>query len=186
MRRRILSGLCLLWLVAPASAGELAGVSMPDSVTVEGKTLALNGMGLREKLWIDVYVGGLYLEQKSADAEEIMDSEQIKHLHMQFLHKKVGTKKLTGAWSDGLKANARDQLDQLQDGLGQLNSWMEEMVKGDEMAFTSIPGQGLLVEVKGEKKGVIDDEQFSMAFWSIFLGEKPPTDKLKQGLLGGS
>jgi hypothetical protein len=31
---------------------------------------------------------------------------------------------------------------------------------------------------------VIEDEAFSKAFWAIYLGEKPPTDRLKQGLLG--
>ena len=64
-----------------------------------------------------------------------------------------------------------------------MNSWMVDLGKGDEMTFNSTPGKGLSVEVKGEQKGVIEDEAFSKAFWAIFIGEKPPTDKLKQGQL---
>jgi len=33
---------------SPADAGKNAGVTMPDTIVVAGKRLALNGMGLRE------------------------------------------------------------------------------------------------------------------------------------------
>ena len=61
---------------APGTAGELAGVTLADQVTVEGRTLVLNGMGLRQAtiLRVHVYVGGLYLEARSADASQIMAS----------------------------------------------------------------------------------------------------------------
>jgi len=58
------------------------------------------------------------------------------------------------------------------------------VAKGDVMSFTTAPGKGLEVVVRGQTKGVIEDPAFASAFWSIFLGPKPPTDKLKDGLLG--
>jgi len=186
MKRALLFVLCTLLAVTLSAAGELAGISMPDTITVEGKELVLNGMGLREKMWIDVYVAGLYLEGPSDDAQKILDSDQAKYIRMHFLYKKVTAKKLVGAWNDGLKNNAGSQMDELKSGLEELNSWMADVVKGDEMVFSSIPGKGLGVEVKGEQMGVIEDEAFSKAFWTIFIGEKPPTDKLKQGLLGAN
>ena len=62
---------CLAW---PARAGERAGVSLPEKATVEGRTLILNGMGLRKATWlrVKVSVAGLYLEEKSLDAEDIL------------------------------------------------------------------------------------------------------------------
>ena len=51
-----------------AQAKELAGVTMPDTLSVGGKTLKLNGLGLRKKAIVKVYVGGLYLETPSKDA----------------------------------------------------------------------------------------------------------------------
>lgn len=183
---RLASCLLLALFLAPAtSAAELAGVEIPDSVTVDGTELQLNGMGLREKMWIDVYVAGLYLESKSTDAQQIVDSDQIKRLDMKFIYKKVGTKKLTGAWTDGLKANESERFADFADDLATLNSWMEDVVRGDDMIFTTVPGKGLRVEVKGQEKGVIEDAEFAKAFWSIFLGAKPPSDKFKRGLLGG-
>jgi len=184
MRRWILGSAILpLLAVSIVPAAELAGVEMPDTVSVDGRELVLNGMGLREKLWIDVYVAGLYLEHESSDADEILASEQIKRLKMHFVYKKVGTKKLTDAWTEGFEANAGDVAERLHSELDRLNGWMEDMLKGDEMTFTSVPGRGLEVSVKGTSKGVIEGD-FSTAFWKIFLGPKPPTEKLKNGLLG--
>jgi len=183
MKRWILVSAFLLLAASALPAAELAGVDMPDTVSVDGRQLVLNGMGLREKLWIDVYVAGLYLEHESSDAAEILDSDQIKRLRMHFVYKKVGSKKLTDAWTEGFEANAGDAAEPMRPDLDRLNSWMEDMVKGDEMVFTSIPGRGLEVVVKGTTKGVIEGE-FASAFWKVFLGPKPPTAKLKNGLLG--
>ena len=173
-------------LVGIAGAAELAGVSMPDQQTVDGQLLTLNGLGLREAsfLKVDVYVGGLYLEEGSTDPKQILSSEQVKRIDMHFIYKKVDRKKITKAWVDVLKANAETDFDALRDSLERLNSWMEEMVKGDSMSFTSRPGAGLEVVVKNEVKGVIDDEKFSREFWTIFLGPEPPNEGLKQGMLG--
>jgi hypothetical protein len=178
--------LCAALCVLPAYAAELVGVSMPDEITVEGKPLVLNGVGLREAsmLKVDVYVAGFYLEERSSDSRAILDSEQIKHIDMHFVYKKVTTKKLVKAWKEGLEANTGDDFARYAEPLAQLNGWMEDIVKGESMSFTAVPGKGLLVKVKGEVKGVVEDEAFAQAFWSIWLGPEPPNEGLKQGMLG--
>jgi len=186
MNRKLVRAITLATLLAvPALAGELGGVTMPDDVTLDGKTLVLNGMGLREKFVFDVYVAGLYLEQTTSDPEAILSSDGPVRLHMHFVYKKVSAAKLVAAWNDGFKANAGDKMASLQAGLDQLNSWMEEVVRGDSMIFTSTP-EGLEVAVKGQVKGVVPGADFARAFWSVFLGPKPPTAPLKNGLLGPS
>jgi len=59
--RHALSFLFSTCVAASLLGREVAGVKMPDTVTVEGKTLKLNGMGLRKKVMFKVYVAGLYL-----------------------------------------------------------------------------------------------------------------------------
>ncbi|MDP7115386.1 MAG: chalcone isomerase family protein, partial [Myxococcota bacterium] len=51
----------ILSLAPPAVAGELAGVTLDDTVTDRGATLQLVGMGLRSKLGIKAYALGLYM-----------------------------------------------------------------------------------------------------------------------------
>ena len=67
------TGLLALLLMAvsqPLLARECQGVNLPDQLQVSGKTLQLNGLGLREAtiFKVRVYVAGLYLEQKSTDS----------------------------------------------------------------------------------------------------------------------
>ena len=73
----------LLSLASLALAGEVAGVRMPDTVTVEGKTLALNGMGLRTRVVFKVYVASLYLEKApDHDPASVVKSDQVKRVEM--------------------------------------------------------------------------------------------------------
>lgn len=184
MNRKLVCGITLAILFAvPALAGELGGVTMPDEVTFVDKSLLLNGMGSREKFVFDVYVAGLYLEQKTSDPAAILSSDVTVRLHMHFVYKKVSAAKMIAAWNEGFNANAGDKMASLGEGLEQLNGWMEELVRGDSMIFTSTP-EGLQVEVKGQLRGVVPGADFSRAFWSVFLGPKPPTASLKKGLLG--
>ena len=43
---------------------KVGGVELPNSETFGTHKLVLNGAGVREKLWIDLYAGGLYLTKK--------------------------------------------------------------------------------------------------------------------------
>ena len=46
-------------------AKKVGGVTLPASETYGEYTMKLNGAGVREKLWIDLYAGGLYLTTSS-------------------------------------------------------------------------------------------------------------------------
>ncbi len=181
-------------LCAPATfpatrvlAGELAGVALPDQVTVEEKTLSLNGLGLRQATWlkVNVYVVGLYLESRSADAEAIIASEQTKRIVMQFV-RAVGRKEIVKAWSESFAENAGDGAEALKPRVDTLNSWMPDLVKGGTIVFTYLPGVGVRVEALGQMKGTIPGGDFAHALFSIWLGAKPPNPGLKAGLLGKS
>ena len=82
-------------------AATLAGVTFPDTVTVDGSTLLLNGLGLREatRLRVRAYVGGLYLEQRTSDARTVIDSHQLKQVRMEFL-RSIDRRNLASGWAD--------------------------------------------------------------------------------------
>jgi hypothetical protein len=171
---------------APAMAGELAGVTLPDQVTVEGRILQLNGMGLREAtiLRLGVYVAGLYLEARSSDATQIIGSEGAKRLVLHFV-RDVARGRLVDAWNEGLAKSAGPGLAALQDRVAALNGWMVDVRAGDTLAFTQVPGRGVVVEVKGATRGTLTGADFARALWGIWFGAEPPNAGLKKGLLGG-
>lgn len=71
-----LLALTLVYSISPAR--DIAGVAMPESYTLGQNNLVLNGAGLREKfaIGVDVYVCGLYLKSKTANALQIINSEE--------------------------------------------------------------------------------------------------------------
>ncbi len=177
--------LATLATAGSAFAGQKAGVTMPDSIRVADKTLVLNGMGLREATIfnVDVYVAGLYLERKTASAQEILTSKQVKRLLLVF-KRDLSRSDMVDAWRDGFKTNGGKALPSLRDRVKQLSSWMADVDKGQRMTFTYVPGSGIEVSVKGQRKGLIPGDDFAKVFFSIWLGPKPPNKGLRSGLLG--
>ena len=181
----------LLMLAAPLctslEAGELNGVTLPDRIEVDSKTLVLNGMGLRQAtfLKVNVYVAGLYLESKSSDADAILRAAGPKRLVMQFV-RAVGRKDLVKAWEEGFEKGAGTSHEALKERIATLDSYMSDMPKGSVMSFTYLPGKGVVVEVQGAVKGTIPGADFAEAFYRIWLGADPPNAGLKEGLLGRS
>jgi hypothetical protein len=177
--------LALTLAFGAAHAGSKAGVTMPDNITVAGKSLTLNGMGLREAtfLKIDVYVAGLYVEHASSDASRLVKADEVKRLVLRFV-RNVDRDDIVEAWSNGFKGNATVPVKQLQPLIDQMNGWMPRFHKGDTLAFTYVPGEGVTIEINGVKKGVIKHDDFARSLFSIWLGPKPPTGDLKRGLLG--
>ncbi len=181
--RRLIIGALLLCLWDPGTAGQLSGVTLPDSVTVEGSSLVLNGMGQRKKAWIEVYVAGLYLPERSSDPSLVLQTSPWR-LVMQFVYKKVDKAKLDEAFSDGFKNNTPEILSSHQADVERFLACFPDMRKGDVAVLTYFPERGLSVEVNGEEKGVFGSEAFARAVLAIWLGPKPPSDDLKKGLLG--
>ena len=178
---------CLIVCVAaPALAGERAGVTLPDQATVEGRTLVLNGMGLRKATWLRVriYVAGLYLEEKSPDADAILRPERTKRVVLVFV-RAVGRKDLLDAWDESFKENDGGDLAATEASLATFHGFMPDRVaKGDTFTFTYLPGTGVLVAVKDEARGTIPGTAFAHSLFATWLGKKTPSPALKAGLLG--
>lgn len=107
-RATLLVMLAISPLGTAALAGELAGITMPDTLKAGAKTLTLNGLGLRKKAVFKVYVGGLYLELPSKDAGAILASDRAKAIRMHFL-RDLTKAQLVEAFQEGFEANAKEQ-----------------------------------------------------------------------------
>lgn len=183
--RTLLCVLLCVGLMLPLAvpAKDLAGVSMKDKVKVGDKDLVLNGQGLRKKSIIKVYVAGLYLEKKNSSAAAIIKEDGYRRLVME-MKRKVGKDKISGGWSDGLANNTPNASAQVKKDFTKLNSWMEDLKKGDRLVFTYVPGTGTEVKVKGKVKGTIAGKDFADALFRCWIGDKPPGEAFKNGLLG--
>lgn len=180
---------CVALLIALQVHGkECDGVEFPEHVQVQGSTLSLNGLGLRTAtiFGIRVYVAALYVNRPTTDPRSILGSSGPVQLIMQFV-RGLSAGQIRDGWSEGLsKAVSARQLPSLKDRLAQLDAWTGDVKSGQRMTFTRIPGGGLTVAVDGRVKGTLPGDDFARAFLLIWLGDQPPTQALKTGLLGGA
>jgi hypothetical protein len=171
-------------LLSSAQAGELAGVKVPDSVDIGGKTAVLNGMGVRTKYYvIKVYVGSAYLPEKTHSAKQAIDVDAPKRIQMDFIYSAVPRDKQIEAIDEDLAHDPAGAA-KLKTEWDTLKSYYADMTTGDKVVYDYVPGTGVTVTVKGQKKGTIAGAEFMKALWSVYFGAHPPTEDLKSGMLG--
>ena len=187
---RTLVAALLLAAALPAAAVEVAGVKVPETLTVEGKTLVLNGAGLRTKtfLKVKVYVGALYVTQKSTDAAAIVALDAPKVIRLTLM-RDVDKASMLGSFREGIAANSPGQTAALEARLKQLEAaFPAEFKEGQVLAVTYVPGKGTTAAVEGEKAVAIEGKAFADAVFRIWLGPKPTDgglEDLQEALLAG-
>ena len=185
---KILFFLSTLVLFSPLSrSAELSGVFVDDQITAEnGETLVLNGIGLREKFWVDVYVGSLYLPKKTRNVADILSSQKAWRIQMDFVYKEVDKEKLITAWQEGFHMNQnKDVIASLGDRMDQFYSYFNQnAVAKDQYILDYIPGKGTTISKNKKVLGTIPGEDFENALLEIWLGNFPADDDLKRGMLG--
>lgn len=183
MRKTTLLVLASFGVAAAVTAGELAGVTMPERKNVNGQVLQLNGMGLRKKAVFKVYVGALYLTQKSSDPAAILAADQPRQMVMHFL-RDVGKDRLVEAWKEGFAGNSPAAQTKLAKEIERFLGFWRDVAEGEEVLMTYVPDKGTTVSFGGKEVGTIEGKEFADALLSVWLGPKPPSEDLKAGLLG--
>lgn len=182
MTRLILAAALALAAVT-ASAKDVAGAKIEDTVTVNNQKLVLNGAGLRKKFVVKVYVGALYLPSKQTDAASIIAADTPRRMVMHFLYD-VDKGKMSEAWSEGL-VNTPNASPEVKTAFKTLSSWMEDVKDGQRIVLTYVPGIGTTVEVAGKNKGTLGGKATADAILNTWVGKKPgPGADFKKSVLG--
>jgi hypothetical protein len=185
--RTLVTAICLLLSSTQILAAEVSGVFIDAEIKVEnGELLVLNGAGLREKLWVDVYVGSLYLTAKSNDIGEILSKPEPWRIQLDFIYKEVAQDKLLDSWREGFEKNqSPETLQQLQSRITAFYRFFDRSaVAKDQFWFDYQPGIGTRVSKNQQSLGVIPGEDFGNALLEIWLGNHPADKSLKKAMLG--
>jgi Chalcone isomerase-like len=187
MMNRLLTLLLPVWLITciPAHAMDVDGVAVPDTVTVADTPLQLNGAGMREKFFMDIYIGALYLPARTTDVTAILSDTGPAGVLMHILHGTIDRDRITDAWSEGMSANLADrEMHALQPTLDSFNRLFVTVHKGDIIRIDYHPGQGTEVRINDELRGTVGDNTFFRALLKVWLGPEPVSRSLKQAMLG--
>lgn len=173
---------------AGAFAFEIEKVNFPDQVERGGQKLQLNGAGLRNKrklgMQFRVYVAALYTVEKSSDAKAVIGADSPKELRLHFL-RAVDADTLREAWTEGYGKNCADTCATTADQLKAFNSAMADVRDGSTITMR-FGKDKVAVETDGKEKksAEIAGADFHKNLLAVFIGDNPPTEELKKGLLG--
>ncbi len=172
-------------LCASPATRIVAGMTSPQSIQAAGKTLRLNGAGVRRVVVVGAYVVALYLEEPRTDPEELVASEQIKAVWLTF-RLNISKKDVMEEFELGLRNNSPEQaLPELMRQLDLIRTIIPDMKRGQLLSFLYRPRKGTTVSVKGGKSIVVPGKDFADALLRSVVGKKPYDDKLKEDLLRG-
>jgi hypothetical protein len=177
----------LLFSCTLANARNIADVDIEDTYIVPGSdaTLQLNGAGIREKFFMDIYIGALYLPGATPDAAAILGDNQAASVLMHFLHSEVSKQKIVNGWNDGLRDNLdTEQMAALAPRLERFNNLFHTVHKGDVVRIDYLPESGTNVRINGEWRGAVEGNDFFRALLRIWLGSNPVSESLRQAMLG--
>jgi hypothetical protein len=186
MARVFLGAVLMLMMSNPVAAREMAGVDIEDQVSMaDGTVLQFNGAGIRSKFVFKIYLAMLYLENPSNDRDQVISDPGAKRLIMHFLYSEVGKDVLVEAWNAGFSGNGTaGQLASLSTEIERFNAMFDTVKKGDRIVLDYVPGTGTVVTVGSVEKGTIPGKEFNELLLSIWLGDKPVGEKLRDALLG--
>ena len=172
---------------ASAQSADTVGVNYPQTIKVEGASLALNGTGISYRAVAKLYTVGLYTTQKGSKPEPIIASTGPKVLRFVMLQG-MRVDELGKVITKGIENNSsREEFFKLIPAIrtmGEQFSRIRRMNAGDVFAIEYVPRRGTMFFVNGQPAGLpIEDLSFYPAILRTWLGPRPVTQDLKDALL---
>jgi hypothetical protein len=192
LKKLLPMGLIVLACATTVHAMDVSGVNVPDTASVAGKELKLNGAGMRSILILGKYYAiGLYLGEKKttpADVQALpvtMPRRVSLHIQKEINSEEFGQLFITSMNKNSTKEEKAKVVGQTVK-FGEMFSALEPVKKGDIVTLDWVPGSGTVANLNGKRIGeVMPDIAFYNAVLRIWLGELPAQESVKRELLGG-
>jgi hypothetical protein len=183
MTRAFRSMVAVAALFLVAAGVEIEGVPLPDHLSYGGQQLTLNGYGVRRKVFVKVYVMGLYLAQHAVSGEAVTGPDQPRVVEMLLL-RDVDRGTMQEAVRDGMRKNlSPEQMAALAPRLDKFLMAIPDLKHGDGLVISYAPGRGTTISGHAEQI-TIPGKDFADALFSVWVGHHPVDDNLKKELLG--
>lgn len=183
--KKALCSLFLLMAFYMKPQMQVAGVNIPLVFKSEESALILNGAGIREKYFMDLYVGALYLKTKLKDAQKIMDADESMCVKLHIVSGMITSEKMTSAVDEGFAKSAKSNLSALQSRIDQFKAvFAAKINKGDVYDIVYDKSKGTLIYKNGKLAASLPGLDFKKALFGIWLCNEPADEGLKKKMLG--
>lgn len=185
-RIKFLTALLMLFMQVQTWAGTRTFEgTMPLDLKVNEQNLVLNGSGIRHKYWFDLFIGGLYLKEKSTDARKIIEADEYMAIRIEVVSEMITAKRLEEGMRSEFKRVTNGNTREFDARIEQLVKAFREDVKiGDMYDLIYTPGIGFKIYKNNKLKSHTQGLDFKRLLFTIWLGEDPADEGLKKGMLG--
>ena len=185
MKNKIFSILFVLSCFITQAQTKINGITFQDTYTAGKDKLVLNGGGTREKMWMDLYVCGLYLTEKNKDASKIIEANSAMAIRICIVSSLITSSRMTEAVDEGFKKSTGGKTAAIKDKIEKFKKAFMEPIKVSDVFDIVYMGEKIYMYKNGTLKGEIEGLEFKKAVAGIWLGKDPVQEDLKDELLGG-
>lgn len=174
----------LMSMVSFGHAAEIKGVRFADTVIVDQAELNVRGLAvLKWAMLFDVYAGAFYLPEGVLGRSWTNDIP--KRLELAYF-REIKARDFADSSDQLLRRNlSPEKFQALEDRLKTLYQLFRDVAPGDRYSLTYSSGNGTELRLNDHPLGVITGADFAVAYFGIWLGEKPIRKGFRDKLLGG-
>jgi len=181
----VLSSLALFLLNASLIANDESKDAVPMVTTCAGQELQLNGWGMRKKLFLKLYVASLYVQEKINDADIFLEMTQASCMRLKITSSKITAEKMVKATRKGFENSTQGNIEPIEKEVAIFLNWLKQPIqKGDLFEFAFLPHNKVVISKNDTVLGEIENKEFSISLFGIWLGNEPVQIDLKNNLLG--
>jgi len=185
--RILLATIICAALAIPAQAQlTINDVTLPATLKAGESSVTLNGGGIRKKLFFKLYVGGLYLANKSGDAKGIINADEAMAVKLQITSGMISSENMSEAINEGFEKSTGGNVAPLKDKISKFVDTFKrsEIVEGNVFDIVYVPGKGVESYKNGTLQSTVEGLEFKKALFGIWLCDEPADDDLKEKMLG--
>jgi hypothetical protein len=185
MKKLILAAGILMASQFSFAQKEISGVTPAKSIEISGKTLNFNGAGLREKWFLDLYVGALYVNNKTSDKNVVMNNDKNMAISLDIVSSLITSEKMLSAIDEGFENSTKNNTEPFKEQIALFKDAFKEEIKiGDHFIIAYIKETGTDIYKNGTKIKTIPGLDFKKVLFGIWFCDVPADKNLMNGMLG--
>ena len=176
----------MLLVVLTSSDVTVSDVKFKEKFRYKNNNFVLNGVGIREKYYIDLYVLGLYLKNKSKDVNKILNANEPQLFRLVCVSSLITPEKFNIAMENAFYNATNGHPEVYADEIRRLKiafsgTWHEN----DEFIIYYTPKKGLQLHKNNKLLDTFTSGiGFKTAIMKVWLGPQSVSESLKQQILG--
>ena len=168
------------------SQTKIGGNVMPNVMKVDGEYLKMNGGGIREKFFLDLYVCVLYVEDKTSDANTVINDDKKMAIKIKVISGMVDNENFEEALREGFDKSTGGDISGVKDRMETMiaEGFKEDIKTNDFYDLVYVPGTGTTLYKNDKALVTVKGLDFKKALFGVWLCDEPADDDLKEDLLG--